>query len=248
MKRLLILLLLAANSVFGQIVNIENKRLSGDDQGFHGSADLKFNLTMTHKELIQLGDRFRLGYTHNRHHAMLITDHAFVKSRDDAFVNRGYEHLRYNYKFKDSGRVMIEAFQQAQFDKIRKIDLRLLLGTGLRFSIIDKKKYQLSFGTGFMGEYEELTEQGISRDILSTSYLSFDGQFTESFGFNTISYFQPKFIDFGHYRFANETYIRLKINKFLTFKLVYSLIHDSRNIEGVRKTNYTLSNTLSFNF
>ena len=248
MRLLTFYFLLTAFAAQSQIVNIENKRLSGNDEGFHGSADLNFNLTMTHKELIQLGDKLQLGYIQGKSHWMLITDHAFVKAKDDSFVNRGYEHLRYNYRFKDSGRVLIEAFEQAQFDKIRKIDLRLLLGTGFRFKIIDQKNYQLSFGTGFMGEYEELTEQGISRDILSTSYLSFDGQFSESMGMNTISYFQPKMIDFGHYRFANETYVRFKINKFLSFKVVYSIVHDSRVILGVRKTNYTLSNTLSFKF
>jgi hypothetical protein len=99
-----------------------------------------------------------------------------------------------------------------------------------------------------MGEYEELIDNGVSRDILSTSYLSFDGQFSESVGLNTISYFQPKAIDFGNYRFANETQVRFKINKYLSFKVIYSLTHDSRDIEGVRKTNYILKNTISFKF
>lgn len=247
MNRLLIVFLLFSTSTFAQIVNIENKRLSGG-KGFHGSADLNLNFTMNTKQLLQIGDKLRIGYTNQRHHALIVTDHAFVKSDDDSFVNRGYEHLRYNYTLKDSGRVILEAFQQGQFNKIQKINLRLLLGSGFRFKIIDQLNYQLSFGTGFMGEYEELTDFGTSRDILSTSYLSFDGQFTENVGLNTISYFQPKMIDFGHYRFANETYIRFKISKHLSFKLVYSMVHDSRDIEGVRKTNYILKNTLSFNF
>lgn len=152
MKLLVFSIFLLGITAHAQIVNIENKRLSRNNEGFHGSADLNFNLTMTHKELIQLGGKLQLGYIKGKSHWMLITDHAFVKAKDNSFVNRGYEHFRYNYTFKDSGRVMIEAFVQAQFDKIRKIDLRLLLGTGLRFKIIDQKNYQLSFGSGFMGE------------------------------------------------------------------------------------------------
>ena len=248
MKYILVILLFSLFNASAQIVNIENQRLKDKKEGFYGSADFNLDFTMNTKQLLQLGDRLRVGYTRGQHQGLVITDHAFVKSKDEDFINRGYEHLRYNYTLKDSGRIILEAFQQGQFNKIRKINLRLLLGTGLRFKIIDQKNYQLSFGTGFMGEYEELLDFGVSKDILSTSYLSFDGQFNENIGLNTISYFQPKLIDFGNYRFSNETYIRFKVNKYLSFKLVYSVIHDSRDITGVRKTNYILKNTLSFTF
>jgi putative salt-induced outer membrane protein YdiY len=182
---------------------------------------------------------------------MFLTDHALVKSNSsDEFINKGFEHLRYNFSFKDSGRVVYEAFHQGQFNKIQKINLRLLLGTGLRFKLVDRKNFQFNYGTSIMGEYEELVldEKIASRDILSSNYISFDSQLTETFGINSITYFQPKLIDFGQYRIANETYLRFKFNKFLTFKIVYSLSHDSRQIEGVRKTNYSISNTLSFKF
>jgi putative salt-induced outer membrane protein YdiY len=146
--------------------------------------------------------------------------------------------------------VVYEAFHQGQFNKIQKINLRLLIGTGFRFKVVDQNNFQLNLGTSLMGEYEELVLDEIvgSTDILASNYLSFDAQMTETFGINSITYFQPKFIDFGNYRLANETYLRFKFNKYLTFKIVYSLSHDSRDIQDVRKTNYTLSNTLSFSF
>ena len=234
---------------FAQIVNIENKRIEGSEEGFFGSADLNLNFTMNTKQLLQIGDKLKLGFTKNRHHTFLITDHSFVKSEDDSFINKGYEHLRYNYQLKDSGRIVLEAFQQGQFNKIQRIDLRLLLGSGFRFKIIEQKNYQLSVGSGFMGEYEQLTNNaGYTADFLSTSYLSFDGQFSENIGMNTISYLQPKLTDLGFYRFANETYFRFRVNKYLSFKIVYSVTHDNREIEGVRKTNYILKNTLSIQF
>ena len=233
---------------YTQIVNIENQRLTDNKQGFNGSAELNFNFTMNTKQLLQIGDKIRVGYVKNRHQFLIVTDHSFVKSEGDDFVNKGFQHLRYNYTFKDTNIVSLEAFQQGQFNKIQKINLRLIIGGGIRFKIIDQKKYQLSFGTGFMGEYEELIDLGVSQDILSTSYLSFDGQFNASIGLNTISYFQPKLIDFGNYRFSNETSLRFKINKYLTFKMIYSLTHDSRNILDVRKTNYIVKNALQINF
>ncbi len=248
MKKIILVFLLLPFLGLGQIVNIENKRLSAKTEGFSGSISLNLNFQMNTKELLQVGDKFKIAYTKRRNYVMLLTDHAFVKSSSESFTNKGYEHLRYNYTLKDSGRVIYEVFQQGQFNKIQKINLRLLAGTGFRFKIIDQKNYQFSFGTSIMGEHEELIDNGTSQDILSSNYLSFDGQFSESVGLNSITYFQPKMIDFGNYRLANETQLRFKINKYLSFKVIYSLSHDSRDIQDVRKTNYTLKNTLSFNF
>lgn len=243
-----VLILLLNLNVFSQIVNIENKRLTNNKQGFNGSAELNFNFTMNTVQLLQIGDKIRVVYLKNKHQYLVVGDHSFIKSDGDDFVNRGFQHIRYNYSFKDSGKVSLELFQQGQFNKIQKINLRLLAGGGLRFNVIDKINYQLNLGTGFMSEYEELTDVGVSRDVLSTSYLSFDAQFNESVGFNTISYFQPKLIDYGNYRFSNETSLRFRINKYLTFKLIYTLTHDSRNIAEVRKTNYIIKNALQINF
>lgn len=249
MKLLISFLLFASSySTFAQIVNIENKRLTNNKQGFNGNAELNFNFTMNTVQLLQIGDKIQVGYVKKQHQYLVITDHSFVKSAGEDFANRGFEHLRYNYTLNDSGKISLEVFQQGQFNKIQKINLRLLLGGGMRFNLIDEQNYLLSFGTGSMYEYEDLTDFGVSFDILSTSYLSFDAQFSENTGFNTISYFQPKLIDYGNYRFSNETSLRFKINKHLSFKLIYTITHDSRDIPEVRKTNYIIRNALLIRF
>ncbi|MBK9592156.1 MAG: DUF481 domain-containing protein [Crocinitomicaceae bacterium] len=231
-----------------QIVNIENMRLATKNEGFTGSIDLSLNFTMNSVQLLQIGDRARIGYKKKKHQILLLTDHSLIRTNSLSIVNLGFEHVRYNYTFKDSGIVILELFEQAQFNKIQKINLRLLGGVGLRLHLLDQQHYQLNIGTGFMAEYEELIDYGISNDILSNNYISFDGQFSEHIGMNVITYFQPKLIDFGNYRLSNETQIRFIINKHLTYRIIYSLSHDSRDIPDVRKTNYTFRNALSFTF
>ncbi len=231
-----------------QIVNIENQRLSAKKEGFSGSVELNLNYTVNTKNLLQLGSNLKIAHKKQRHYTMLIGDHSLVRSDDESFINNGFEHVRYNYTLKDSGRIVYEAYQQGQFNKVQRINLRILVGTGFRFLLIDQQNYQLNLGAGLMGEYEELSTDEISRDILSANYISFDAQFSESIGLNSITYFQPKLVDFGNYRLSNETHLRFRINKYLTFKMIYSLTHDSRNIEDVRKTNYSVRNAVSFNF
>ena len=244
----LIFFLACSINSHSQIVNIENIRLASKPEGLTGNVDLNINFTMNTVQLLNIGDRVRIGYRKNQHYILLLTDHSFIKTNSISIVNLGFEHVRYTYTLKDSGNIAVEAFEQAQFNKIQKINLRILLGGGFRFHLLDQKNYQLNLGTGFMFEYEELIDYGLSNDVLSNNYLSFDGQFNDVVGLNTISYFQPKLIDFGNYRFANETQIRFKINKYLTYRIIYFLSHDSRDIDEVRKTNYTFKNALSFTF
>lgn len=241
-------LICISNHSAAQIVNIENKRLSAKKEGWSGSADFHLNYTRNTKSLFQVGNRLKLAHLKGRHYLLLLTDQSLVKSNEESFINNGFEHIRYNYTFKDSGRVIYEAFQQGQFNKIQRISMRLLLGNGLRFMFVDQEKYQFNLGTGIMGEYEELLSETSTFDLLSTNYVSFDGQFSDNFGMNAIMYFQPKLTDPGNYRLSTETSLRFRFNRFLSFKIIYALTHDSRDIEGVRKTNYFVKNTLSFNF
>ena len=243
---LLFLLLSIAN--FAQIVNIENKRLSADADGFSGGLGLNVNLSVNTNTLIQIGGKLHVAYNKKRHSILLLGDQNLIKSDDESFINNGFEHLRYNYHIKDSSRFIYEAYQQIQFNKIQEINLRFLLGTGFRFNIIDREKFQLNIGTGLMAEYEELLVGVGTNDLLSANYLSFDGQFSENVGINTITYFQPKITNYGTYRLANETSIRFQISKNLSFRVIYSLTHDSRDREGIRKTNYVLKNALNFTF
>ena len=238
-------------TVSAQIVNIENQRLKTKKDGFSGYINLNLNLTYATKQLFQIGGQSKVAYSKKKNYLMLLTDYSLVTSSfNEDFINKGFEHVRNNYTFKASGRVIFEAFHQGQFNEIQKINKRLLLGSGLRFLIINQKKYQLSYGSSVMGEYEEmdLDVPIISQDILSSNYISFDGQFNSVFGMNIITYFQPKFIDFGNYRVASETQLRFKINKYLSLKIIYKINHDSRDLQDVRKTYYSLTNVLSFKF
>jgi len=249
MRNLVLIFLIAfSQQNFSQIVNVENQRLSAKKEGFSGSIDANLNYSVNTKSLLQFSSRLNVAYLKKRQYILLLGDHSLVRSGNESFINKGFQHLRYNYTLKDSGRVIYEAYQQIQFNKVQRINSRLLLGTGFRFMLIDQKNYQLNIGTGLMGEYEDLTDAGISADLLSANYISFDGQFFENFGLNFITYMQPKLIDRGNYRLSNETTLRVKINSHLTVKVIYSIAHDSRDIVGVRKTNYALRNALSFNF
>lgn len=248
MRFSLLMVLLTTFVASGQIVNIESQRLSANKDGVSGNLDLNMNLTVNSKELFQVGTKLQLVYKKKRNYWLLLADQFFVHTDNESIINNGFEHVRYNFTFKDSGHIAFEAYQQGQFNEIQRINKRLLTGTGLRFLVVEQKKLELHFGTGFMGEYEEIIDGIGTYDVLFANYGSISVKLDNGINFNTITYFQPKLIDFGNYRLSHESAVRFQFSKHISFRIIYSLNHDSRSIEGVRKTNYTFKNAISFTF
>lgn len=231
-----------------QIVNIENKRLGGED-GWGGSLDMFVNFTKNTKELWQIGSKGAVQFQSRKHTSLFLVDYSLNKADNADFLNKGYTHFRYNYDFGDKQFWSAEAFGQAQFNKIQKIDIRVLSGAGLRLNLVDKDSLSFQLGSVAMYEYERLTiNEIVENKYRSSTYLSFDIQPTATFGFNTIVYYQPRFDDFSDYRISNESTMYLKIASFITFKLIYNLSFDSRPPDGVPDTIYSLKNALSFRF
>ena len=73
-------------------------------------------------------------------------------------VNARFQHLRYNYTFKDSSFFTIETFAQYQYNVIKLLKNRLLYGLGPRFRLLNGEKAHLYIGTLGMFEFERLSD------------------------------------------------------------------------------------------
>ena len=102
----LILFIACVQQSFSQIVNVENQRLSAKKEGFSGSIDANLNYSVNSKSLLQFSSRLNVAYLKKRQYILLLGDHSLVRSGDESFINKGFQHLRYNYTLKDSGRVI----------------------------------------------------------------------------------------------------------------------------------------------
>src|ERR1700740_1166017 len=114
-----------------QVINIESKRFLNDTNGWVGKIDFNFLLTQNTQQIIQVGNNVHVQYQRNRSRFLVLNDVNFIKAGNTDFVNAGYQHFRYNYKIVD--RVTWEAFTQVQYNKVLRLHLRFLSGTGPRF-------------------------------------------------------------------------------------------------------------------
>lgn len=229
-----------------QIVNIENQRLKGNKDGLSGNFDLNFSIIQNTKSIFQFGNRNKLTYKHGHKSYLLLTDILLVKSAREDFANSGFEHFRYAYNVEKYPFLSLEAFQQAQYNRVQLINLRLLTGGGARFKVLDKDSAAVNVGTFLMGEYEEQTDHNTEATLRWSLFLSFDFQFHKHIGFNCITYYQPGFIDPFDFRVNTEASFRMKITEKLQFRLTYNLIYDSDPPTNVPNSNYILSNAFSY--
>ena len=243
-----IILLFAGTMSSAQIVNIENQRLMVSQEGWTGSFGLNLSYVKNTNEIWQAGGRFRVQYHKGRHTGLWLSEINFIKAGESNFLNNGFEHLRYNYEIQDSGRLVFEAFRQMQYNKVQKIRLRSLFGAGLRYAVIDQDSAQVNIGVLPMLEFEDLTTNENNRHLRLSSYLSFDFQFNQFVGVNSITYWQPDILNFKDFRMSNETSLRSRITKNLELRLIFRVTYDERPPEGIPNNTVYLLNGINYRF
>ena len=250
MKKILVILVSLVFYGFGnaQIVNIENQRLSGNKNGFSGNIEFGLNIIKNTNMFYYFSNRDRALYKKDEHTIMFIGDISLVKAAGADLVNSGFEHIRYSYNMKKYHRIYLETFQQMQYNRVQMINMRALIGTGARAEIIKYDSAAVNTGAFIMGEYEEQTDHKVNATFRYSCFLSFDFQFNKSTGINSITYYQPDFLDPADYRVSSETSFRVSINQKLSLRLVYNLTYDSRPVPTIPSTIYGLSNTISYKF
>lgn len=242
------LIIFSFQTSHSQIVNIENKRLYAQAEGWDGNVGLNLSIIKNTNLIYQVGGRFRIQYHKDRHTALWLSEINFVKAGESDFLNNGFEHLRYNYELQDSGRLVFEAFRQMQYNKVQKIRLRSLYGAGLRYNLINRDSAQVNIGCLPMVEFEDLTTNENNRHLRMSSYLSFDFQLSKSFGINSITYYQPDIGNFKDFRMSNETSLRTKITEQLDLRIVFRVTYDEEPPIDVPQNTVFLLNSISFKF
>lgn len=231
-----------------QIVNIENQRLNAKTEGWKIESDLNFSIIKNTLVVLQFGNRNRINYNKEEHHYLFLTDFGVVKADGSDFVNNGFSHFRYSYNLRKFPKCYLETFAQAQYNRVQLVDFRGLLGAGGRIEAIKLDSIALNVGAFIMGEHEEQSDNITNQNFRYSCFLSFDYQFSKSTGFNTITYYQPQFLDPSDYRLSMESSLRFVVTKKISFRIVYNLFYDTNPPMGIPTTTYYLQNAISLRF
>lgn len=244
----LLLVLLISIPASSQILNAESLRKVTDTSGFTGSASLDFSMKRDVNEYYGLSTNIHVQYKMKRHLVLLKNDLEFQRIEGNKFSNSGISHLRYNYKLFP--KIAWEAFVQAQYNKVSKINFRGLLGTGPRFKLSTNESYRFYLGTLIMFEQEELSDgvSGIQRDFRGSTYFSFSLYPTSNITIVSTTYYQPKLNDFGDYRIASQSSLLIDMFKNFAFKTTYSFTYDEYPALGIPSSQYNFTTGIVYSF
>ena len=232
-----------------QVINVETLRKKTDSAKWTGSLSLDASLIKNKNSIFKIATKADIQFNNKKELWLFVNDLKFEKAAGESFVNKGAQHLRYNYKITEF--IKMEAFAQAQYDAISEIDFRGLIGLGPRFKLSSNRDYRFYLGTLVMYEYEkasEIEENRIHKDLRASTYLSFSIYPTESIGIISTSYYQPRLDALEDYRLSSTTSILFKILENLAFKTTFIYNFDAYPVITIPKSQYELTNGLVLTF
>jgi len=247
--QLLFISIFIVQFINAQVVNIEKKR-KGNSNGFSGKIALAFLATDNGKQILQLVNNIDIQYKKGASTFILLNNISFMTADEEELVNSGFQHLRYNYTIKDSSFLTFETFIQHQYNPVKLLAKRFLVGVGPRFRIINSKKVSFYLGSLPMYEYEQLSDslETKTERLRLDSYISLNFHISDNISLSNITYYQPDFENFEDYRISSESSIHFKITDALKFKVSYQTTFDSDPPEDVAGLFYKFKNTLSYSF
>jgi hypothetical protein len=251
-----------------QILNIERSRIERDSANyFTGKAGLNFSMFNRNagkdnpNNYLQLTFDGNVAFISARHSYLLLNYYNYLlvnydsKEQRNTVASTGYSHFRTNLLFKNP--LSYELFVQAQADKARGLDLRTLVGGGIRYRLLRTKNSAIYVGTGWMHEHEEWEnpeqeQRLIVSDLLkSTNYLSLRTKLSEQVSTEGIVYYQvgpDKRIDRFRNRVSGDVTLQVKLTSRFSFRTNFNCVYEDEPIVPITKFVYAVSNGVQVAF
>ncbi|MCB2231163.1 DUF481 domain-containing protein [bacterium] len=221
-------------------------RLQQTDQGVAGSAGIFFDLDRGNSDVTQIKISGDIVYRSGRSTLLWFNDGSWLFQEDDDLVNKGFTHLRHNYRFRPW--LTGEVFGQAQYDRSQDLKRRYLGGAGVRVVPFRRGAGFVAIGLTPMYEYEKLTSGGESRTFRVSSYVSASIRRKDRFSLSSTTYVQPAADRIADIRILNESQLAVAISSFLSLTTTLSYRYDSEPPAAVKEYDLSLSQGLQVSF
>lgn len=234
-----------------QIVSMDERKTKNPEKGLQGDVNLSLNFTHNNQDIIQTGNKLKLQYNDSLNTYLFSSDLSFSAVDGDKNINRGSFGVVYNYKVPDKI-ISAEAIYQYEYNRVKKLKHRNILGGGPRFKIADKKAFKLSVVAYsiYLNEIYEKSDNIENRKSLVkfSSMLTTSIQISDNASFKHSTYYEPDYSDPNDYRIWSESNFKMKINTRFSFSLNFKVDYDSVTPSGVDNTYYALKNSFSYSF
>ncbi len=252
---IMFILILITNFSFAQ-VNTEKLRKDSLKQGFSGNAGLEFGLNAGNSNYLSLDGNLRLDYLINKLDFFLVSDYEYKEGNKQKILDQGFTHLRCDIALSSTS--FLEFFTQKEFNNFISLKDRNLIGSGLRFNILNKTHIKnknsninifLGIGTMFENEVYNVQPQQITKNLIrSTNYLDFYWQPDTLINFSLVNYFQPYVSSVKNFRWLADANLKFLISRSFSFITHFALRYDNQPVAYIKKYDLELTNGIIVSF
>ncbi|MDQ6974815.1 MAG: DUF481 domain-containing protein [Mariprofundaceae bacterium] len=230
------------------VINAEDSLLHMNQEGLAGNLGLSINGNSGNSAKSNADIDSKLIWRHGVHTDMLMASFNQGQSRGKRNINKSYIHIRHRYALDQSWD--IEVFGQAQKNEFSLLQLRTLVGAGMRWSLQKENRWALHLGLGSFYEREQLkiTHAPITTLWRMNSYLSLHYILNEKIQFRNTLYYQPAWKDTADIRLLDDATCNIVITDRMNLKLSLQVSHDSRPPIGVLATDTYYKTGLEIHF
>lgn len=230
-----------------QIVNVQAKFSDAPQPGLSGVAEASADWRTGNTEVLVLKAGLTGVYYHAPHLLLAMAKAEYGTTGDTPFLSRTFEHVRYRVEALEW--VAGEVFVQHEYDAFRRLQLRALLGVGVRLQILDEKEAGLALGIAVMVEHEEITDGGPpATDPRASTYALGRLRLAERVVLTETLYYQPKLTGFTDLRLLNQSALVVEATKSFSISFGLNLSWDTAPPEGVEPLDTQLKTALAFRF
>jgi len=221
------------------ILNVE--RLQREDvSGAHGEVAARFGLKSGNTDILQLGGDLGAGLLTQRHWVRFFAGTERLRQGGRDVLDNRYAHLRYSYRFSEPFSSF--HFLQLQSNQNLLLRQRWLLGSGLRYRILEGVRGRLDLGSGLMMEWERLNEERLepgedprTETLRVANLVVGSGKLGEGSRWTVVVYYQPDARRLVDYRLLGEMGLSAKVTQALSMDVSLDWRHDSRAPAGLKK-------------
>lgn len=234
-----------------QIISMEERKSADGKNKLQGDIDLSLNFTHNNQDIIQTGNKLKLQYRDSLNTYLFSSSISFNSVDGVRSINMGSFGVMYNYKVPDKV-ISAEGIYQYEYNRIKKLKHRNILGGGPRFKIAEKESFKLSLVTYtiYLNELYERSDNKENKKSLVkfSSMLSLYVKLSENANFKHSTYYEPDYSDPTDYRIWSESNISMKISSRFSFNFNFRIDYDSLTPSGVDNTYYALKNSFAYRF
>ena len=247
------LIILQSGTAVAQVLNVESFRTEAaidTTASWSGETAFDVSLSKFNESVFLLGNETNASYFSGKHRYLFLTSVELINVDGASVISNGYFHLRST--FNENRKISPEIFTQYQYNENLGLNERYLFGGSIRYRFLDRPGIRGSIVTGAMYEHEQwrlANDTFVTKDLLkSTSNVAVRGDLTETTELLLIGYYQARPDKFFNPRVISENQLLMRISKYLTYRVKFTLTYESEPIGETPDLIYTLKNGLVFSF